>query len=264
MNRASISPLAAIRLAFSFLTRLPVGAPTDAGGQCPPLSKAVWAFPIVGAVVGGLAGLTLLGAFALGLHSVAAVLFALAISIAVSGALHEDGLADVADGFGGGRTTADKLTIMRDSRIGSYGVLALILSISLRVTLLSSVIGPGTAAMALVASGALSRAAMVPVMALLGPARSDGLGAAAGRPSLSLAWLTVAIAAVFTMAILWPRDNLLLEPWAGAAAIAAAMGVAALVGCLAQRQIGGQTGDVLGCAQQSAEVAALTAIALAA
>ena len=263
MDLFAHSPLAALRLAFSFLTRLPVTVPLNRDGQCPPLAGAVWAFPVVGATVGGIAGLALMAASALGLHSTASVLIAISAAIIVTGALHEDGLADVADGFGGGRTIDDKLAIMRDSRIGSYGVVALILSLSLKASLLSAMLEPGTAALALVTAGAVSRAAMAPVMAWLTPARKDGLGAAAGRPGAVAAWLTVAIAAAIAVAALWPRESLFLELWAGAAAVAAAMTAAAVVGLLAQRQIGGQTGDVLGCVQQAAEIAALCAIAIA-
>jgi adenosylcobinamide-GDP ribazoletransferase len=264
MNPFTLSPLTAICLTFNFLTRLPVPVPTGADGQCPPLAKAVWAFPLVGATVGGIAGLVLIAASALGLNSTTSVLIAIAASIVTTGALHEDGLADVADGFGGGSTIDDKLAIMRDSRIGTYGVVALALSLSLKASLLSSVLGLGLgpATLALVASGAVSRAAIVLVMVFLTPARSDGLSAAAGRPHAAAAWLNGAIAAAITIAVLWPRESLFLEPWAGVAAFAAAMTAAAFIGILAQRQIGGQTGDVLGSVQQAAEISALGAITI--
>ena len=150
-----------IRHCLAFLTRLPVPLPADAA-RPEALARAAWAFPLVGIVVGGVAGLALLAAEALGLDPLAGSVVAVAAAVLLTGGLHEDGLADVADGFGGGHDRAGKLAIMRDSRIGSYGVLALILSVGLRVSLLASLASSSAAVLVLIATGILSRAAIVP------------------------------------------------------------------------------------------------------
>ena len=142
------------RLAAAFLTRLPL-APEGAGSG-KALADAARAFPIVGAAVGLAAGAALSVASWLGLHPLACALVGLAVAALVTGALHEDGLADVADGFGGGRTRAAKLKIMRDSRIGAYGVLALVFSVGLRAAALAGLPGPGSAVLALMAAEAAS------------------------------------------------------------------------------------------------------------
>lgn len=256
-----------IRHCLAFLTRLPVPLPVEAA-QPGALARAAWAFPLAGAVVGGLAGLALQAAEALGLDPLVGSFVAVAVAVLLTGGLHEDGLADVADGFGGGRERAGKLAIMRDSRIGSYGVLALVLSVGLRVSLLASLATSGDAALALIAAGALSRAAIVPVMATLLHARTDGLGVSAGRPKRVTAGAAVALGVILA--------GLALGPWgagtwdaagpavrtilaAAVAALLAAVGIAAL----ARRQIGGLTGDVLGTVQQAAEIAVLVVAAAA-
>src|SRR5262249_8153233 len=147
--------LADLQVALGFLTRLPVGAVGSLG-------NAAWTFPLVGLIVGVLAALVFAIARGLSLpHEIAAIL-AVATAIALTGALHEDGLADTADGFGGGVERWQRLAIMRDSRIGSYGVIALVMSVLIRVEALAALPGPGRVAAALIAAHALSRAALVP------------------------------------------------------------------------------------------------------
>ena len=119
------------RLAFMLLTRLPMGQMAEA----PPLAASVWAYSVVGAMVGALAGLVFSFAAWAGLPPVTAGLLAIGAGVLLTGAMHEDGLADLADGFGGGHTRERKLEIMRDSRIGSYGVVALVLALGLRAEL---------------------------------------------------------------------------------------------------------------------------------
>lgn len=240
--------LAEAQLALMLLTRLPAGRMPKA----PPLARAVWAFPLVGLAVGVIGALVLLAAQALGLPPGIAAGLALAAMMLATGALHEDGLADVADGFGGGRDAAQKLAIMRDSRIGSYGTLALILLVGMRWQLIGAL---GTAApAALVAAAILSRGGLPMLMHALPPARRDGLGHDAGSGVTATTALASVILAVILALIV-----------AGALKAAAAMAGAALalmlVARLARRQIGGQTGDVLGAAQQAAEIAALIGIA---
>ncbi len=162
--------------ALMLLTRLPVGR---LARTAPPPGQAVWAYPVVGAMV-GLAGAGVFwAAAAAGLPPTLSALFAVATTMLLTGGLHEDGLADTADGFGGGRDRARKLAIMRDSRIGSYGALALMLSLAVRVAALAAMRHP---AVAMIVSGALGRGAMVGLLLMLRPARRDGLAASLGKP----------------------------------------------------------------------------------
>ena len=247
---------------LAFLTRLPVAMPAEAV-QPGSLARASWAFPLAGVVVGAGAGLALMAAAALGLSPLVGAFAAVAAAVVLTGALHEDGLADVADGFGGGHDRAAKLAIMRDSRIGTYGVLALLLSVGLRVSLLASLVSSVGAALVLIAAGALSRATIVPVMATLLHARTDGLGVGAGRPKRGIAGTAMVLGAIIAGLALGPWKGAFLEPWAIPAALLAAGLAAAGVAVLARRQIGGLTGDVLGTVQQAAEIAVLAVAAVA-
>ncbi len=246
--------IAQLRLAVSFLTRWPIAAQAGGGG----LADTVWAFPLVGAGLGFAGGAVFLVAVWLGLPSLAAALLALGLMALASGALHEDGLADTADGLGGGKTREDKLAIMRDSRLGAYGGLALIFVVGLKAAALAA-IGDGAALAAVVAlgvTGAMSRAIMVVVMMQLPPARGDGLAAGAGRPRPATAVAAVILALVVTGALLAGHG------WLTASATIAAGAVAAgAIAATAQRQLGGNTGDVLGAAQQVAETSMLLALA---
>jgi adenosylcobinamide-GDP ribazoletransferase len=233
--------------AAQLLTRLPL--PRQGGKPEGHRSHAGRCYPLVGAGVGLIAALGFAVAGWLALPPFAAALAALTLAILVTGALHEDGLADVADGFGGGRDRAAKLAIMRDSRIGSYGVLALILVLAARGGSLAAIADPWIAAAALVAAHSLSRAGLAPVMWALPQARSDGLAAATGRPGGADALAAGVIGVVVTL--------LLLDL---AVALVAVLAVAVVQGALAlqaRRQIGGVTGDVLGAAQQLGEAAVL-------
>jgi adenosylcobinamide-GDP ribazoletransferase len=240
--------VAGFAVATGFLTRVPTATPQLAPGL---LADAAWAFPLVGAGIGGVAALAYGLAQLLGLGVLPAALLAVAAGIAVTGALHEDGLADTADGFGGGADRAGKLAIMRDSRVGSFGALALVLSIALRAAALAAIGDAVHAGLALIAAHAASRAFLPAAMALLPPARADGLGATAGRPRPEVATLAAAVGAAIAL--------LALGPWRGAAALGLAVAATLLAGLLARRQIGGYTGDVLGAFQQLGEIAMLLA-----
>jgi adenosylcobinamide-GDP ribazoletransferase len=234
------------KVALAFLTRLPVApepAVTGAG-----LGASVVMFPIVGALIGLLGGVAYALALWLDLPPLLAGVVALGTTIWVTGALHEDGLADVADGFGGGGTPEDKLRIMRDPRIGSYGALALLLALLARAAALAALAAPATVAAALIAAGAVSRAALPPAMAILPKARADGLAASAGRPHPLRAAAAVLVAALIAVVLLGK---------AAAPALLVGAGAAVVVAWLAQRQIGGQTGDVLGAVQQLTELGVL-------
>ncbi len=248
-----------LRLAAAFLTRLvppPDGDGNgDGGGGGRPLAQAVRVFPLIGAALGLGASVIYMAAYTLGLPPTLAAICALAALVAATGALHEDGLADVADGFGGGADAKAKLAIMRDSRAGAFAVVAVVFSIVVRVAAIAALAEPGPVAAALIAAAACSRAAMPAVMLNLDAARADGLGAAAGKPESDHVVIGAGIAAALAL--------MFLGFWAGIVAVAvcalATMGVAAL----ARRQIGGHTGDVLGTVQQAAEIAVLlVAVAL--
>jgi adenosylcobinamide-GDP ribazoletransferase len=247
--------------ALTFLTRLPLPhhAPaaepptladaTQAGPARPTLAGAAWAFPLAGFVVG------LVGAvvYAIALRLVPfpwpAAALAVAATLLVTGALHEDGLADTADGFGGGAGREHKLDIMRDARIGSYGVCALTLSILLRAGALASLTETGLAAAALIAAHAGGRAAMAVTMFFVAPARSDGLSFAAGQPSGAAAALAAAIGFVIVLFCLGAAHTLV--------ALIALIIAVAIIARLSVQQIGGQTGDVLGAVEQVSEIVIL-------
>src|SRR5580704_8620971 len=168
-----------LRLAAGLLTRLPVPQPDGALPQ--GLARAQRVFPLVGALIGLCIGLVDRALLGIGIPSLAAAALALGASAALTGAMHEDGLADVGDGFGGGRDRAAKLAIMRDSRLGTYGALVLLVGFSARMSALA-ILPATTIIPALVVAHALARAA-IPVLAAYMPfARDDGLGKSAGRP----------------------------------------------------------------------------------
>ncbi|MDE2318547.1 MAG: adenosylcobinamide-GDP ribazoletransferase [Rhodospirillales bacterium] len=231
-----------VRLTFMLLSRLPMGR-MDAP---PPMADAVWAYPLVGAAVGACSGLVFCLAARAGLPPMAAAVLTIGASVALTGAMHEDGLADMADGFGGGHGKERKLEIMRDSRIGSYGVVALVLALGLRASCLAALPASGMV-WRLAALGALSRALLPVVMLVLLPARAEGLGQAASGVAAAPVLAGLALAMLLFLPFL---------PTFAAMALAAA-GVAAL----ARQQIGGFTGDVLGAAQVLAETAGLCVLA---
>jgi adenosylcobinamide-GDP ribazoletransferase len=237
-------------LAFALLTRLPCPRITPA--RLVATGEYVWAFPIVGFVVGTLSALALWLASSLGAGPSVAALAALSTSLLATGVLHEDGLADFWDGLGGGRTRARKLEIMRDSAIGSYGAAALFIGLALRWTALAGLANPMHAAVALNLAHTLSRAMLALVLEFGRPARKDGLAAATGGSWVGSAASVLVAAAI---ALLYADPNLAL-----AALLAAAAGVGGIA-ALAARYLGGYTGDVLGAAEQTAEALVLVVAA---
>ena len=215
------------------------------------LADVVWAFPLVGGLVGALASLALLVGFQLGLHPLACGLIAVATQALVTGALHEDGLADVADGFGGGYKIVDKLRIMRDSQLGTYGVLALIFSVTFRAGLIAGMTTQTMAVLALISAGVVSRALVALAMNQLEMVRTDGLATGAGKPTNEATLVTLGLGAAAAFLFLGASGWIVL---------AVAFGTAVMVGLLAKRQIGGQTGDVLGTVQQVTDAAVLLSI----
>ena len=237
-----------LKIAMIFLTRLPLRHDGAITGE--DLARATWANPLAGALIGAVGGGIYALAFALGLTPLLCALLALAATILLTGALHEDGLGDVADGFGGGFKREQKLAIMRDSRIGTYAGLALILSIALRAAALAALASPGLALAALIAAHAGARAVIPPLMRLLPLARAEGLAAYAGEPPAQSALLALGLGLLICLFALGP---------AGLIALAVGAGAAGAMGWVARRQIGGYTGDVLGAAEQLAEAAILIA-----
>jgi adenosylcobinamide-GDP ribazoletransferase len=239
----------------AFLTRLPL--PVDLPRV--PLAQAMRAFPIVGALTGTAIGALTAFLHWLGLPSLVAAGLGIAALVLLTGALHEDGLADVADGFGGGEDRARKLEIMRDSRIGTYGVVAVGLILLIRAACLADLTATAWLPIcSMAAAGALSRSLAVWLLASTDPARGDGVSASAGRPEsgvLSAALIAGAIlAAVFLFLAVGVLGSLIIM-LAGAAA-------AVIIRLLALWQIDGHTGDVCGALIIVSETAMLTAASI--
>lgn len=237
--------------ALMLLTRLPVWRLHLPMPAQP--SRAVWAYPLVGALIGAAGAAVFAAASHAALAPWVAALLALCTQMLLTGALHEDGLADMADGFGGGRDAARKLEIMRDSRVGSYGVLALIMAVALRAASLAASAAPAKAAASLIVAGTLGRAAMLAVLATAKPARADGLAASLARPPITATASGLAIALVASCGMLGAHRAIL--------ACGAALLGALLIRWLTLRQIGGQTGDVLGACAVMVETLVLLLLA---
>jgi adenosylcobinamide-GDP ribazoletransferase len=234
--------------ALAFFTRLPLRPE-----KIHRLGACTQGFAAAGAVLGLIVGLVFLTLQGLGLPGLVCALLALGSGLIATGALHEDGLADCADALGA-RERERALAIMRDSRIGSYGVLALVLSTGLRVGALVAL--PGSVALAaLIGAHAFSRAALAIALERLEPVRPDGLGAAAGKPQRKQAMLGLGIGAgvLLLACLIFAQIGVGLF----ALALGGLAGLAALE--LARRRFGGQTGDVLGAIQQCIEIATLIA-----
>lgn len=241
-----------IAAAFTLLTRIPLPVDHQAAGK--RAAEAVWAYPLVGAVLGAIAALVANFALWLGVPvgiTAALTIFVLALA---TGALHEDGIADCADGLAGGQTPQKRLSIMKDSRIGAYGAVALILVLLARWSGVAALIETGSLFWPMIAVGTVSRLPMIAAMTLMEHARNDGLSASVGRPpaqSLGLALGITLIILLISLGIV----GLSLLLWVGLATLPLFL--------VAQRLIGGQTGDILGGSQQIGEVAALaTTVAL--
>lgn len=236
-----------IPASLGILSRIPVEVNQEAGTKRGAASS--WAFPIAGAVIGFIAVLAGWVSMLLGVPDIATAAIILATLIMVSGAMHEDGLADTFDGLWGGYTTARRLEIMKDSHIGAYGVLALTVSVITRFGLILALVQQGQIWM-LIAVATLSRAPMVFIMAKLPPARDFGLSRSVGQPKIETALLAALIALTIGLAML------------GSVILHGILLTGILVGGLAftaKRKIGGQTGDILGATQQLSEIAFLAA-----
>ena len=231
-----------IPLALVLLTRLPMPRLPD--HVFARQARAVWAFPVAGLAVGvpacaiGWAGL------AAGLPGFAVAILLVAALIIVTGAMHEDGLADTVDGLWGGFTPERRLEIMKDSHIGTYGVLALVLAQALRISAVAALLAGG-ATIGILAACLFSRALMPVTMWALPNARQSGLSHSVGTPKGGTAIAALALGATL---------SLILLGWATLLPALMAGGVALLVGLIAKAKIGGQTGDILGATQSLSEI----------
>jgi adenosylcobinamide-GDP ribazoletransferase len=242
-----------IKIGISICTRLPL--PFSAPIESCDVARASWAFPVAGLVVGGAGALVYTTALGLQLPSTLAAALALSATLLVTGCLHEDGLADTADGLGGGRDRARKLEIMRDSRLGTYGACALAMSLLLRWTALAALASPMPVASALIAAHVSARAALPVFMHFVPAARFDGLSAQVGQPALRPAAVAVLLGVLTLAAALGLSATII--------GLVLATGAGLFMAWLAMRQIGGQTGDVLGALEQIIEIVILlTAVAV--
>jgi adenosylcobinamide-GDP ribazoletransferase len=242
-------------LAVGLLTRFPL--PAFEKRTAASNGSAFWAYPLVGAVVGVCAGATFWLAVAAGFGTTVAALLAIAAMLLAGGGLHEDGLSDFWDGLGGGRSRAAKLAIMRDSRVGTYGALALFLTLALQVRLLVDLhyyTGPATVAAGLIAAEAVARGAIALPVICLAPAREDGLGRFMTELNAAPLAIGIAISAAIAGVALGSHGLVLI--------IGGIFGAAAVV-LLAWRFLNGFTGDVLGATAATARLTALAALTLA-
>lgn len=229
--------------AIRFLTRVPV---PGRGTEADDLARSVPWFPVVGAMVGALVAAVYAAGLQIWPAPVAAVV-AIVAGLALTGAFHEDGLADTADALGAGAShtsPAEALRIMRDPTLGSYGVLALVVSVAMRVLALAVLDAAGAVAV-MVGAHSLARGAAVSAMSAR-TATSDGLGAAhARRVGGREIGLALAAALILSVAA--------MGAWGLAAAAVAALATVAITH-RARRMLGGITGDILGAVEQVTEV----------
>lgn len=229
--------------AVMFLTRLP--CPSWVGHDAPTLSRSAVYFPAVGAVV-GLVGAAAYHAAALAFAAPLAAAAALAATVWLTGAFHEDALGDTFDGFGGGWQRDEILRIMRDSRLGTYGTVALVLTLGARWTALA---GLGAAAVlpALVGAHVLARWTALPLILWLPYVRETGTGKPFAA-SMTPGRLAVGSAVALALAAL-------ALGWAAVPVALTVAGVTAAGGLYSRAKIGGMTGDVLGAVNGLAELA---------
>lgn len=235
-----------MRAAIAFLTVIPVAAAEGEPGE--RLGRAY--FPAVGALLGLVAGVCFVAVTAITSPLVAAVA-ATATTAVLSGALHLDGLADAADGLFGGGDAARRLEVMRDSRIGSFGVVAVVLVLVGEVAALASM-SPPRAIVALVIAGAISRWTMLLMVAVVPYVRRAGLGVAAGGSHRPFDLVLGSALAGAVCLLDWRR---------AAASVLVALVIAAVVGAIARRRIGGATGDVYGATAELSQLGVLVVFA---
>ncbi len=239
-----------ISASLGLLSRLPI--PVNFAQAKARGAAAAWAFPIAGMAIALIVGIA--GAFLihLGINPPISAALAIGLQIIITGAMHEDGLADSADGLWGGCEKERRLEIMKDSRIGTYGVLALVLSLLIRWTALSAIFGAGSVFAPLLAVAATSRLPMLVLMTTLPNARGSGLSASVGQPSKD----TLALGTVITLVA-----AVIFSGWSFVPLFLFCTVATLLCAQVAKAKIGGQTGDILGATQQVVELTALVTLA---
>jgi|SRR5262245_6458077 len=248
-----------LQTAAGFLTWVPIPGRAQ---ETFDLRRASRAFPVAGALIGLAAAIVVILCASLGMSSLLSAALAILAIVIITGAFHEDGLADTVDGFWGAADREGKLKIMYDARIGTFGVLALLFSVLIRIAALEQILGEGTlpAAASLVAAGAVSRHGMVALLRRSPNARGEGLAYSAGTPWPGAERTSLITALVIGLPAAWLAGGVVGILVAGALAIVAFIGVKEL----ARHHIGGHTGDVCGAMQQVVEIAMLIGLALTA
>ncbi|NSY06706.1 adenosylcobinamide-GDP ribazoletransferase [Agrobacterium tumefaciens] len=246
----------------AFLSRLPVPSRFFGEGDGPSMRRTARAFPAAGLLIALPAAVLVVALAKFDASPQLTGWLAIAVTALITGALHEDGLADMADGFGSGKDKPKTLEIMKDSRIGSYGTIAMVLSFALRATALASLIETlpaKTAAACLIAALVVSRALMVWHWQSLPAAKTSGIAAGAGQPGESER--NIALATGLLLLVLFTLHAL---PFVSIVVVLAAACLATvLFGRLCVSKIGGHTGDTIGASQQITEIVTLVALALA-
>ena len=253
--------LSDLLVAIRFYSRLPV--PRLSGEKhpyrLPDFDRITPILPLASLIIALPATLVLIAADWC-LSSLLAASLAIATQLLVTGAFHEDGLADVADGFGGGQDRASRLTIMTDSRLGTYGAAALILSLMMRILALSSLLefeGGPEAGLLWLCAAPLSRVIGLFPMMMLDNAKPDGKAAQVGKASRKS--FAIALILAVLIAFVLPLG---IEADMGPLALAIVLALLSPLPLLnlSKKLIGGQTGDVAGAAQQIAEITFLLAL----
>ena len=249
--------LKTLALAVHFLTRIPT--PFEIDYSTERLNAASRYYPIVGAFIGTVAALAF-GIANLALPTIIAVLIATAATAFLTGAFHEDGLADTFDGISGAYDRARSLEIMTDSRIGTFGALALIIVISTKVAALSSLPDTTTIITTLIAAHIISRTSTVIVMATSRYAKTDGIAGPQDQTFKPINTINTIIATL-TALITTATVAFFLTPIAALLATAGAITGHILIRLYFQPRLGGHTGDTLGATQQITELAIYIALA---
>ncbi len=243
-----------LALALHFLTRIPT--PFDIGYSPERLSDANRYYPLIGAIIGTVAALAFFISN-LALPTLLAVIIATAATALITGAFHEDGLADTFDGISGAFDRTRSLEIMHDSRIGTFGALALILVITLKIAALTSLADTTTIITALIAAHTISRTSTVIVKATSNYARETGIAGPQDIPLRPINTIIATITALITITAI----ALILSPMAAALTIAGATTGHILIRLYFQPRLKGHTGDTLGATQQITELAIYIALA---
>jgi len=250
--------IADLARSVAFLSRIPVPDRFFLG-QSGSFSRAVRAFPLAGVLIALVPALVLYTLSQTG-DALVTSLIALSLMVLLTGALHEDGLADAADGLGGGRDREHALAIMKDSRIGSYGVVAMLLSFSLRAASLAALarFDSSLAAVSMLAAACLSRSVMIWHWSALPPARTNGVAVAIGAPERGSRNLALLIGGV--MGLIFIASHLGIPVAIFAILVCAAAGQ--FFTAFVRRKLGGHTGDTIGATQQVSEIVLLSTLAL--